>query len=303
MPSQHRFTEEHRHGELRVIECEDCGFRHLWPLPTPGSLRDVYEREFGDNIRPQFRAKKKEDAAHWGRVFARRQGEYRRLMPHVKRPRVLDVGCGVGDFLSFFAERGSEVWGVEPSEHFHGDLRERGVNVLPSMLEDLTAEIWAEIGRFDVVNMSMFLEHVLDPVEAVKVVVQALAPGGVISIECPNDFNPLQLVAAESADLPMWWINRLHINYFNFESLEGLCRRAGLRPAARSTQFPLETFLLFGDVYVDDSAVGSEIHKKRMRFEETLCDHGRSELLADLYGSLAGLSLGRQAIVYALNQG
>lgn len=300
---EHEYLKSYSNGNLEVIECEGCGYRHLWPLPTPDDLRTIYETQFGGGVRSQFSERKKQDAEHWRRVFTRREQVYREMLGSLEGKRVLDIGCGVGDFLSFFDERNCDVWGVEPSSNFHEQLRNMGVNLFPCLLEDITAKQWEDAGSFDVVNMSMFLEHVLDPVATIRTAVETLAPGGVLSIECPNDFNPMQLAAAEANDLPMWWINRLHINYFDFDSLEDMCRTVGCIPEYRSTQFPLEMFLLFGENYVGDDTLGREVHQKRIRFEKGMCDSAGEGAIEDLYQSLAAQSVGRQAIVYARKTG
>lgn len=299
---QHTAKTRYQHGDLEVIDCEECGYRHLWPMPTEADVRETYERKFGGSVRPQFRERKKEDADYWARVFARRLEKIDQLIPGQSGRRVLDVGCGVGDFLAFMRKNGWEAWGVEPSKAFHEDLQQRDINVIPAMVETVSASQWEDLGQFDVINMSQFLEHVRHPLQVLKSVYTALRPGGVLTVECPNDFNPLQLAAAESRDLPMWWISPLHINYFDFESLERLCQVAGFEPVDRTTQFPLEMFLHFGDVYVGNDDVGRAIHKKRVAFEESMERGGFNESLSAFYDALASRGFGRHATIYAVKR-
>ncbi len=305
MTQQHRYTKSFSHGDHTVIECEDCGFKHLWPLPTIDDLRETYERRFGGSVRPQFTERKKEDADYWRRVFERKLLTYKRLLPNVarpnvERPRILDIGCGVGDFLAYCKEQGFDVLGVEPSSHFHPTLEERNVGYIPSLIEDITSEQWKQEGPFDIVNMSMFLEHVLDPIEVVKAATSELVDGGILSIETPNDFNPLQKAAVSATGNDAWWINPLHINYFDFESLESLCKKMGFTPKHRTSQFPLEILLLMGDNYVGDDQLGREMHKKRVRFEKAMHDNDQAETLSDMYDALAQAGIGRQATIFAL---
>ena len=63
--------------------------------------------------------------------------------------------------------------------------------------------------------------------------------------------------------------------------------------------FPLEMFLLFNDCYVGDSAVGKQIHQKRVNFEMNLRKLGHEEKLHEFYRALAEINLGRQVAVYA----
>ncbi|MDV2079965.1 class I SAM-dependent methyltransferase [Marinobacter xestospongiae] len=299
--SNHKAMASYRNGNLEVIDCECCGYRHLWPIPSEKEVRETYERRFGGSIRSHFVEKKREDAEHWQRVFQRRLGQIREHRGQ-KPGRILDVGCGVGDYLAFMSGQGWEVYGIEPSDSFHGELAQRSVPVLPKLVEDISDDDWSQLGQFDVINMSQFLEHVRDPRAILSAVEKALRPAGLLVIECPNDFNEFQLAAVVSQDIPMWWISPLHINYFDFEALERLCRSVGCEPVGRSTQFPLEMFLHFGDVYVGNAELGREVHKKRMAFEDSLTRSGHGKALEDLYDALAGCGLGRHATVVARKQ-
>jgi hypothetical protein len=58
-------------------------------------------------------------------------------------------------------------------------------------------------------------------------------------------------------------------------------------------------FLLFGDQYIGNSELGRECHNKRVRFEQLMEKHGKSEKLNMFYDSLAQLNLGRSISVYA----
>ena len=85
-----------------------------------------------------------------------------------------------------------------------------------------------------------------------------------------------------------WWIAPPHhLNYFDFDSLEALLVRLGLRPVERLTSFPMEAFLLMGDDYVADPALGRACHAKRMNFDLAFEAAGIGEVRRRLYGALA----------------
>ena len=299
MRDHYPYTNSYQNGELTVIDCEGCGFKHLWPIPTEADLHEIYREQFGGRVRPGFKERKKADEAYWSLAFARRLKSYEELLDTISPPRILDIGCGTGNLLLYFRDRGWEVHAIEPSKHFTEELAANGIPNIPKLTDEMSEQDWASLGLFHVVNMSMLLEHVRDPHGLLQEVVKLLLPRGILTIESPNDFNPLQVAAAEVHDLPMWWINRLHVNYFDYESLEGLVEQVGLTPVLREGQFPMELFLLFGDVYVGNSDLGRTMHLKRVAFESNLTRVGSADILQKIYRSLSELGVGRTAIVYS----
>ena len=298
-----RYTKSYENGDLKVIDCETCGFRHLWPIPTEDKLREIYQEKFGGDLKGQFKQRKKEDEEYWRRAFARRLGSYSDLLPAKEKPRILDIGCGTGNLLRFFRDNGWDIHGIEPSENFREILESQEIPFVSKLTDDMSEEDWERLGTFDVVNMSMLLEHIREPLALLDVMTRrVMREGSILTIESPNDFNPLQESAVEYHDLPRWWIHQLHINYFDFPSLESVVRGFGLKPALRDAQFPMEMFLLFGDVYIGDGELGRACHKKRVQLEEVLHATGRGDLAQKMYQSLAEAGIGRTVILHSIKE-
>ena len=89
-----------------------------------------------------------------------------------------------------------------------------------------------------------------------------------------------------------------HINYFSCSSLSSLVNTAEYEVVKKETSFPLEMFMLFGDVYVGNGDIGKQCHKKRVKFEQLMRKYDKKEKLNKFYEALAELDLGRNAIVY-----
>ena len=148
---------------------------------------------------------------------------------------------------------------------------------------------------FDAINLDSVLEHLPNPKEALEISKDFLKNNGVIHVTVPNDFNLFQLQANKVVSKPLWWIAIPdHINYFNFETLEKLLEKVGFEIILRTTDFPMELFLLMGDDYVGNDEIGSLCHQKRMNLELNLPNNVRRKL----YQKLASLGLGRECIVY-----
>lgn len=70
--------------------------------------------------------------------------------------------------------------------------------------------------------------------------------------------------------------------------------------AERITSFPMEAFLLMGEHYVGDPALGRACHNRRKRFDLALENAGLREARRAFYRALAGAGIGREAMVIAV---
>ena len=62
------------------------------------------------------------------------------------------------------------------------EIRKKGYEVIESMLED--ADLPDE--SFDVVTMDAVIEHVYDPIDALRQIHRCLKPGGVVALKTPK---------------------------------------------------------------------------------------------------------------------
>ena len=211
--------------------------------------------------------------------------------------RILDIGCGAGEFLCSFTKRGWQTVGVEPGKEYAEKARSRGIEVIE---ESLTDDLVKRLGTFDAVLLIHVLEHVPYPEHMLRLVRDLLGPGGLFLCEVPNDFNPLQEVAISVQGLRPWWIALPdHLNYFSISTLASCIAGHGFEILVQTTDFPVEMFLLWGDIYVDNPEAGSSMHGKRCRFERAMRQCGKGKLLRELYDAIAKLEIGREAIVCA----
>ncbi len=279
-----------------VIDCQTHGFKHIIPVPTPEELTEAYQHDYYSAEKPLYIQRYLEDMEWWNMVYAER---YETLESHLpaERRRLLDVGSGPGLFLLHGKSRGWEVKGIEPSVQAAEHSRSEGLDVTNEFLSAANA---ASFGLFDAVNMSEVLEHIPDPEAFLKIIHGMLSPGGVISIAVPNDFNPLQKAAVSTQSLPEWWVAPPHhINYFDHASLAALLSRCGYDVVHQESTFPIELFLLMGDLYVGDDKLGRACHGKRKLFELNMQRAGLGTLKRELYQKLAGLGLGREVVIFA----
>lgn len=159
---------------------------------------------------------------------------------------LLDVGCGVGEFLKSAAERGLEVVGIEVI----AELREKAELALgkesiePRPIEE------AEFAQqsFDAITMWDVIEHLIDPGGALARIHQWLKPGGYLGVATLNHASLMYLIyhALRRTCPPLArpfgsrLYNPFHTYYFTKQSLARLVENAGFEVIEhRGYEFPL----------------------------------------------------------------
>lgn len=285
-----------RVNNFDVIDCRACGWVHVFPIPTADELASLYRSHYYGTEKPLYLERFKEDREWWELTYTDRYERFEQMLPTGRR-RILDVGSGPGLFLATGKQRGWQVVGVEPAEQAAAHSREQGLEIVESFL---TPEIARSIGTFDVVHMSEVLEHIPQPVDFLKMCHDMLAPGGILCIVVPNDYNPFQKALRAVDGYQPWWVAPPHhLNYFTPDSLGGLVKRSGFEVLVSEATFPIELFLFFGDNYVGNDALGRQCHGKRKRFEVMMHRAGLTDLRRRLYQSLTGQGIGREVMIFA----
>jgi SAM-dependent methyltransferase len=145
--------------------------------------------------------------------------------------RVLDVGCSAGSMLVALSATAGRLTGYEPDVQMARFAAHR----LP------TADIRATVcdpadlpaGEFDLITMSHVLEHVPTPVEFVRGLLRALAPGGRLFVEVPNEV-PDELDAL----IRYGYRGHVHLSFFTPPTLVRCVEAAGGRVLRLRTAGP-----------------------------------------------------------------
>ena len=171
-------------GEWRLVRCLTCGLYYRDPPPAEVVRRhyeNVYEHDAtSDYIDERRRA-----------VFARFLADFR---PR-GGGRLLDIGCGSGEFLTLARERGWHVEGVEVSPRGAALARRRGLSV-HAVLDDLKDD------SYDVVTLWNVIDFFSRPLDEMQQIRRVLAPGGAALVRAPNAV--FQLAAWQMSRAIVW---------------------------------------------------------------------------------------------------
>lgn len=282
-------------GDFRVLDCEPCGFRHVLPLPD----QDLYSTAYYQDVKPDYFSHAEEDAGWWDLVYAERLASIEGWWTKggVQTGRLLDVGSGPGTFLVSARRRGWHVVGVEPAQQAWAYSVQRfGLDVKWAPLE---TAVNTGLGRFDAIHLGEVLEHVVDPLPFLSLVVDLLLPGGVLCVVVPNDYSIFQQALRRSGFDPWWLAPPHHLNYFTAKSLHALVRKCGLAVCDVFGTFPMEFFLFCGMNYVADATLGRQAHAMRKRFEIAMEEGGLGNVKREFYRALGLRGLGREIVLFA----
>ncbi|OGL04929.1 MAG: hypothetical protein A3I03_03600 [Candidatus Rokubacteria bacterium RIFCSPLOWO2_02_FULL_68_19] len=156
-----------------LVRCGGCGlvFRNL------PRIQERVQEEFDD------RYQRPEDEQQ---IQERRRALYREFLarhrPAPGRNRLLDVGCGTGEFLLLARAEGWDVMGIEIAKAGVEAARRAG---LPVHLGSLTTLDLPE-SSFDLVTLWNVLDFVPDPVEQARAAHRVLASGGALVARVVN---------------------------------------------------------------------------------------------------------------------
>lgn len=196
-----------------VCICKGCGLVFLNPRWAKTRYQRFYASEYDSLYRPSPRTE-------------RRQMLAKQILERVGRREfraVLGIGAGRGETLDLaIREYGAvALFAIEPSLECQALLPSLGIQVIAS---DVEAEwkLYCPI-QFDLIIMRAVLEHVLDPILALRKVASALAEGGVLYLAVPNMMAPRLPLRTD-------WFRAVHTYYFSAATLLRTMYMGGLEP-------------------------------------------------------------------------
>ena len=185
-------------GKYSILFCNQCNLRFSEPMKEGG--KEFYHSR-------SYQVKSPEKDWRYKLLFS--------LVNIDKSQKVLDIGCGRGDFLLLVKEKGAKLFGI--------DIDKEAIILAKNRLKVTEIKVlsWDNLGEdgmwkgFDLITSFDILEHVSSPIRFLNTVKTILNPGGLICITVPRwDRDPK--VFDSEVDYPphhltIWTSNALKI--------------------------------------------------------------------------------------------
>jgi SAM-dependent methyltransferase len=195
-----------------------------------------------------------------------------RFLPALVKGRLLDVGCGSGEWLASMRERGWNVAGLDFDQDAVRIAKQSGLEVRSGTLKE---QNYAS-KSFDAVTLHHVIEHVPDPVETLTECARILVNGGQLVLSTPNSASLGHRIFKE------YWRGLeppRHLHIFSGRSLRRVLEQAGFR------NISIRPHVAPSVIYESDL-----LWRGRASFTRTLKRHWPSWIVAQCF-SLAELGL------------
>jgi SAM-dependent methyltransferase len=163
-------------GPFRYLRCRECGIGRLDPFPSPNAAVALYDDAyFQDAANAGYHDYLADENLH------RRNGRarVRRLGPPPPRSQIMvDIGCAFGFTMVEARDQGWTPMGVEANAGARAHVAALGMRCEPD--RDALGLAPHSVGA---VTFYQVLEHLTDPLDALRWTASVLAPGGRVAIE------------------------------------------------------------------------------------------------------------------------
>ena len=169
-------------GPHPVVRCRACRLGITNPQPSDAELAEIYGPSYvlvendpaGEAM---VLRSKRATADHYLDLLAAAGGP--------ARGRLLEVGCGAGNFLVRAADRGFDVTGLEYSP-FAAERARKNLGSRGRVLHGEIGVLAAEPDAYDVCVLCDVIEHVRDPAAFLRELFRLLRPGGALLVVKPS---------------------------------------------------------------------------------------------------------------------
>lgn len=168
------------HKKFSIVNCEGCGFKFTNPRPDDNNIMKYYQSK-------SYTPHQGMDNWFLNIVYKTIGGlririKYNLIKKESDGNSILDIGCGSGEFLSYFKKRGWQAVGIETDEKTRIRAQKKYNLKIggPEMLNALPNN------SFDVITLWHSLEHLTNLNEIMLQIKRLLKSNGLIVVAVPN---------------------------------------------------------------------------------------------------------------------
>jgi 2-polyprenyl-3-methyl-5-hydroxy-6-metoxy-1,4-benzoquinol methylase len=165
--------------EFTIVICASCGMKFVNPRPDSTEISKYYE-----SLNYVSHGGKKNILNYLYKIVRNYsiRKKYKLVKKYARNQKLLDIGCGTGEFISFCNQMGFDVKGIEPGE------KPRSFAKTKYKLDVQEESYFDNIigAEFDIITMWHVLEHVHLLHERMNKIREILKPDGTLIIAVPN---------------------------------------------------------------------------------------------------------------------
>lgn len=208
-------------GKHKVIKCKNCGLIFV-NLPTENDryISHYNQEYYALWLKEQFAAREK----MWKRRL-------KKIQTFKRTGKLLDVGCGCGNFLKEAKYNGFQVYGTEVSEYAVNYVKNTfGREIFKGELKDANFQD----NFFDVITLWHVLEHTTEPLDNLIEARRILKPDGILVVAVPNVKNYIYKIAYMLIKLKRPTLfslsdREIHLYHFSENTLKKMLGKAGFK--------------------------------------------------------------------------
>ena len=215
-------------GDFPVVQCRSCGLMRTNPRPTADTIGFYYPDSYGPYRYTRIVPETSELPYRplWRRALSGLRGKIVRSnaerIPKASPGRLLEIGCAAGSFLHRMAKEKWTAEGIEFSQTPSKEASRFGYRVRTGRIEDVPDPQ----EKYDLIVGWMVLEHLHDPVLALRRLRGWTRPSGWLVLSVPN------AASFEFSLFRQWWYSLdvpRHLSHFGPRSLNRVLDSAGWR--------------------------------------------------------------------------
>jgi len=174
-------------GKFHLSQCTNCKLAFQNPRIKEEYISEFYTTDLGYYNPPTEKTQPKNNIIskikkYIPNFIKNRQRKIDLMPQSVPNGKLLEIGCSHGQRLEQLKKRGWQTYGIEMDENVAKYAREkRKLDIKCQKIE----EAQFSQNEFDVIIMSMVLEHLYNPFQQLKTITNWLKPNGQLLISIP----------------------------------------------------------------------------------------------------------------------